>query len=180
MKKLFNLLLFVIMFSTAHAQEVPVWKIGKLEQHLKTADKPIIVNFWATFCKPCVEELPYFLKLAKKYDNAGLQLLLVSLDFSEAHPKARMYALKHNFAERMVLLDETNADLFCPKVDSSWSGAIPASLFLNNKTGYRKFYEAQMSPERLEKEIQSLLTSPNDGKGEVSEADRLRKTGAGG
>ena len=54
-------------------------------------------------------------------------------------------------------LDETNADYFCPKVDEKWTGAIPATLFINNSKNYRKFMEEQLSEEELEKEILALL-----------------------
>ena len=57
----------------------------------------------------------------------------------------------------LVWLDETNADYFCPKVDAKWSGAIPATLFINNKTGYRKFIEEQISHDKLKLEIRALL-----------------------
>jgi len=54
-------------------------------------------------------------------------------------------------------LDETNADYFCPKIDAKWSGAIPATLFINNKSGYRKFMESQISHDDLKKEIRKLI-----------------------
>ncbi len=62
-------------------------------------------------------------------------------------------AAKNNIYAPIIFLDETNADLFCPIVDPKWSGAIPASLFLNNKTGYRKFFEDQLTKDQLEKKI---------------------------
>jgi hypothetical protein len=80
------------------------------------------------------------------------------LDLSEAYPKQiSSFASKYNFTSPIKFLDETNADLFCPVVDEKWSGAIPASLFVNNKTGYRKFFEEQISKEKLEKEIQAMI-----------------------
>jgi hypothetical protein len=57
----------------------------------------------------------------------------------------------------VIWLDETNADIFCPKIDSTWDGAIPASLFFNPKTGYRKFYEEQITHAQLKKEIMAIL-----------------------
>ena len=54
-------------------------------------------------------------------------------------------------------LDETNADYFCPKIDKTWSGAIPATLFINNRNNYRKFTEEPLSEEQLEKEIRAIL-----------------------
>jgi hypothetical protein len=66
-------------------------------------------------------------------------------------------AKKQKFTFPILWLDETNADYFCPKIDPHWSGAIPATLFINNKTGYRKFFEEQLSHENLIKEVSALL-----------------------
>jgi len=156
------ILLFVFAFSltSANAQEIKKWKVQDLEAAIKNADKPTIINFWATFCKPCIEELPYFQETAKKYDSAGVQLILVSLDLPQAYPKKiSAFAAKNKIKAPIVFLDETNADLFCPRVDPNWSGAIPASLFINNKTGYKKFFEDQLSKEQVEKEIISMINS---------------------
>jgi thiol-disulfide isomerase/thioredoxin len=157
-KFIFTLVLFIAIAVHTYAQNIPKWKIHDLKAAISNADKPTIFNFWATFCKPCVEEIPYFQQLVKKYDSAGVRLVLVSLDLSEAYPKKiASFASKHKFTSPIKFLDETNADAFCPAVDSSWSGAIPASLFVNNKTGYRKFFEEQLSRKKLEKEIQNML-----------------------
>ena len=59
----------------------------------------------------------------------------------------------------VVFLDESNADLFCPVVDSTWSGSIPASIFIHNEKGYRKFFEEELSKEQLEAEIKNMLES---------------------
>src|SRR5215207_11174887 len=140
------LLSFIISFlfsaSCVSAQDIPKWKLNDLKAAIKNADKPTVFNFWATFCKPCIEEIPYFQQLVKKYDSAGVRLVLVSLDLSETYPKKiRTFANRFKFTAPITYLDETNADLFCPAVDQSWSGALPASLFVNNKMGYRKFFE---------------------------------------
>ena len=152
------ILIFSFAFTNANAQAIPKWKLDDLKVAISKADKPTIFNFWATFCKPCVAEIPYFQQLAKKYEKEGVQLVLISLDLSEAYPKQILsFAAKYKFTSPIKFLAETNADLFCPAVDESWSGAIPASLFVNNKTGYRKFFEEQLSKEKLEKEIQAMI-----------------------
>jgi len=136
-------------------QEVKKIKITDLEKTIKESKTPLIVNFWATFCKPCVEEIPYFQEAIKKYKKDSVRLLLVSLDLQDFYPvKIKSFA---KFTAPILWLDEYNADYFCPKVDSAWSGAIPASLFVNNRTGYRKFFEEQLSKEKLEKEIMAIL-----------------------
>ena len=144
--------------STPTQPVIPKWKLADLEAAIQNTDKPTIFNFWATFCKPCIEEIPHFQQLVKKYDSAGVQLVLISLDMKEAYPnKIRNFAVKRKFTAPIRFLDETNADLFCPAVDESWSGAIPASLFINHAKGYRKFFEEELSPTELEKEIKAML-----------------------
>jgi len=158
MSKIIYSILLLFVFAFTNAQSIPRWKLNDLQAAIKNADKPTVFNFWATFCKPCVEEIPYFQQIIKKYDSAGVRLVLISLDLSEAYPKQiSSFAAKHSFTSPIKFLNETNADLFCPAVDESWSGAIPASLFVNSKTGYRKFFEDQLSKEKFEKEIQAMI-----------------------
>ena len=158
MKKIIYSLLFLTAAFTAGAQSIPKWKVSDLQEAIRDAEQPTVFNFWATFCKPCIEEIPYFQQLVKKYDSAGVKLVLVSLDFSENYPKKIAdFAAKRKFTAPIKFLDETNADVFCPAVDSSWSGVLPATLFVNNKTGFRKFHEEQISKEQLEKEILEMI-----------------------
>lgn len=161
MKALFKtaLVLFAVLAITmVKAQSIPKWKLADLEAAIKQADKPTIFNFWATFCKPCIEEIPHFQEMAKKYDSTGVKLVFISLDLEEAYPaKIQTFAKKRNISYPITFLDETNADLFCPVVDPKWSGAIPATLFVNNKTGYRQFYEEQLSKEQVEKEVRKMI-----------------------
>lgn len=140
------------------AQELPKWKVEDLKTAIARAEGPTIFNFWATFCKPCIEEIPYFQELAKKYEAAGVRLVLVNLDAPEEYPtRIRAFATRFKMTAPITYLDESNADLFCPAVDEQWSGAIPASLFVNPKTGYRQFYEDQLSREELEREIVRMI-----------------------
>ncbi|MCX6318304.1 MAG: TlpA disulfide reductase family protein [Bacteroidetes bacterium] len=142
------------------AQVIRRVKIKELETIIAESKHPLIINMWATWCKPCVEEIPYFQQQAAAHKGDSVQLLLVSLDFKENYPAGiRSFIKKRKITSEVVWLDETNADYFCPKIDSTWSGAIPATLFINRKTGYRKFAEDQLSEEELKKEIMALLQS---------------------
>ena len=153
---------FILMFllagmSNVFSQEIKKVKITDLEKTIAESKTPLIVNFWATFCKPCVAEIPYYQEEVKKHKDS-VQLILVSLDLREYYPaKIKTFAAKMHFTAPIIWLDETNADYFCPKMDTSWSGAIPATLFINNKTGYRKFFEEQLSREKLQKEMIAVL-----------------------
>jgi len=164
MNTLFNkLCLFTILFLSGivvTGQPVPKWKITDLEQYINKSEKPVIVNFWATYCAPCIKEIPYFQDLVRKYKDRGISLLLVSLDFEEFYPdKISRFAKKKDFTAPIVWLNETNADYFCPKIDERWSGVMPATLFVNNKTGFRSFREEEISREDLESEILKLTSA---------------------
>lgn len=142
----------------AGAQAIPKWKITSLENYIQNSNTPVIVNFWATYCVPCLEEIPYMIELTKKYSDRGVKLLLVSMDFEEMYPgKIQKFAKKRDLNAPIVWLDETNADYFCPRIDSAWSGVMPATLFFNQKTGYRSFFEEKLSREKVEEEIMRML-----------------------
>lgn len=159
MRKSFLLAVSLIIVGFVSAQEIKKIKIAELEKTINESKTPLIVNFWATFCIPCIEEIPYFQQAVKKHKKDNVTLLLVSMDLREDYTKIKPLAAKKKFTAPIVWLNETNADYFCPKVDSSWSGAIPATLFINNKTGYRKFYEEKIKEDKLEKEIMAILGS---------------------
>ena len=122
-------------------------------------DTTYVVNFWATFCKPCNEELPDFIRLAEKYKKQKVKLLLVSLDLpSYVAVRLPAFIKKNNYKTNHVWLNETDADIFCPMIDPKWSGAIPATIIVNNKTGYKKFTEDQISPADFEKYLNESIS----------------------
>lgn len=140
------------------AQTVKKMTILELESYIAHSDHPLIVDFWATFCAPCVKEIPYLQSTADKYKADGVELLLVSLDLPDSYPsKISAHAEKNNYHVPIIWLNETNADYFCPKIDKKWSGGIPSSLFINNKTKYRKFFDRQLTDLQVEQEVKLLV-----------------------
>jgi thiol-disulfide isomerase/thioredoxin len=159
MRKLLIIVIALLFGTATFSQSVKKIKATELEKTIEESRTPLIVSFWATFCVPCIQEIPYLEGLVKQHEKDSIKLLLVSLDLLEDYNKIRPLASQKKFISSIVWLNETNADYFCPKIDSSWSGAIPATLFINNKTGYRKFYEQQLKEEQLKKEIMAILGS---------------------
>ncbi|MEO6730991.1 MAG: TlpA disulfide reductase family protein [Ferruginibacter sp.] len=134
-------------------------KIAEVKSYYsKKTDAVYVINFWATFCKPCIAEIPYLQSISKKYESKKVKLLLVSLDLPVFFPdKIRSFAKKNNFTADIAWLNESDADYFCPVIDKKWSGSIPATLFVNAATGYKMFVENEMSNEQFESELKMAI-----------------------
>jgi thiol-disulfide isomerase/thioredoxin len=157
MKSLFTFLL--LFFSvTGFSQTISVIKITDLEKRINNnSDTTYIVNFWATWCAPCVKELPDFDSITKVYVNEKIKVFLISMDFKEdLDSKVLPFYKKKQIRSEVYLLDEVNGNYFIPKVSDKWTGAIPATLVLNNKKKYREFYEKKLTFSFLDEEIKKI------------------------
>jgi thiol-disulfide isomerase/thioredoxin len=153
MKKVLNVVLVLALgVLVAGAQDIPKWKIGNLETYIKNTDKPTVVNFWATFCKPCIAEIPHFEKLVKQYEKDSVQLLLVSLDMEEMYPaKIQSFAGRFGFTAPIVYFAETNADIFCPRLIKNGLGPyLPVYLSIT-KTGTGNFLKKSCQNKNLKR-----------------------------
>ncbi len=97
-------------------------------------DTTYVINFWATWCGPCVKELPYFEELHQKTKDQKLKVILVSLDFKKQIEKKFVPFLKENkIASQVVLLLDSKEQEWIDKVDERWSGAIPITIVYRGK-----------------------------------------------
>ncbi len=147
----FALLISAQLFS----QKVTVYKIDNLLKRIhNNSDTLYIVNFWATWCKPCVAELPDFEKINTEYKTQKVKVLLVSMDFKEdVAKKLKPFIQKNNTVSEVVLLDELNGNEFIDKVSKQWGGAIPATLFTKNNNTVNEFFEKKLHYEFLVEQI---------------------------
>lgn len=137
--------------------ELEVYDYAGFEKFLnKKDDKVYVINFWATWCAPCVKELPYFEKLNSGYKNKNIEVILVSLDFPHLYDKKLKPFIKDKkLSSKVIALDDVDMNTWIPKVDESWSGSIPATIIYKNDN--RKFYEQSFTYEELEKEVKQFL-----------------------
>jgi thiol-disulfide isomerase/thioredoxin len=118
-------------------------------------DTTYVINFWATWCAPCVKELPYFESLLKKYQDKKMSVILVSLDFINSVDKALIpFLINKKLKSNVYILDDSDANTWINLVDPSWSGALPATV-IYNKNG-RRFYEKSFTFGELETEYLKL------------------------
>ena len=117
--------------------------------------KLYVINFWATWCKPCVEELPAFEKLNKQYQNNSVKVILVSLDFpNEIENRVIPFIKKNNLTSNVVAMIDPDQNTWIPKVSEKWTGAIPATLIYSKNK--REFYEQSFTYELLENELKKF------------------------
>lgn len=159
MKKIVVSICIYLLVSNGYCQQIPKWKIDDVVNFYSTKnDSTYVVNFWSTWCGPCVEEIPYLQSICTKYADKKVKLLLVSLDNRKIYGSSLQNFIKQKkITAQVVWLNETDADVYCPRIDSAWSGAIPASIIVNNKAGYKKFYETQFTKKQFEAAIKKAL-----------------------
>ena len=137
---------------------IPLYNFDELEREYlhKEDDITYVLNFWATWCKPCVKELPAFEKLNSDYIDKNVKVVLVSLDFPEKLISGVIpFVEKYGLRSQVILLADGDANTWIPKISEEWSGAIPATLMVKN--GTEKFYERTFTFEELENELKTIL-----------------------
>ena len=121
-----------------------------------SVDKTYVINFWATWCAPCVKELPYFEEVNKQSKDNNTEVILVSLDFpSQIESKLKPYLKKNKIKSKVILLDDSKINTWVPKVSERWDGGIPATLIVNSSN--YNFYPKPFEKEELFNEINKVI-----------------------
>lgn len=138
-------------------ENIEVYNFAELEPMLhKDDNRTYVINFWATWCKPCVEEMPYFQAAHDTYGDRDVKVLLVSLDFPDKlESQVIPFIKKNSLTPQVVLLDDPDENTWIPKVDESWSGALPSTLIYHKSQ--RAFYEQSFTKESLFAEINKFV-----------------------
>lgn len=158
--KWFFIGLLIAGHSLCFAQQVQVVKFPALQKMMaQKGDTTLVVNFWATWCGPCVAELPYFEALNARYAQHKVKVLLVNLDFvSELKKKVVPFITKRRMnSSTVVLLDEPNYNSWIDKIDPNWSGALPFTVIINTAKNERKVFERAFTKAELENELKPFI-----------------------
>ena len=137
---------------SAENDVIEVYNFDQLQTYLSNkSDKVYVVNFWATWCKPCIQELPFFEAVQAAHADK-VKVILVSLDFPDKlESQLKPFIKENKLKSQVVLLDDPYENEWIPRIDSSWTGAIPATLIFNGSK--RRFYERSFTEEELENEL---------------------------
>jgi thiol-disulfide isomerase/thioredoxin len=140
------------------AQEAKLIKLEDLEAILNSkSDKIRVINFWATWCGPCVAEMPLFEKLTAE-GRPDVEVYLVSMDLDlDANPdKVYKFVKRKKIQSRVLIIDAPDPGSWIDKVEKQWSGALPATIVLNSATGERKFVGKELHEGDLERLIEEV------------------------
>jgi len=142
------------------AQQIESYTFESLNQKIQeeSREQVVLVNFWATWCKPCIQELPYFESLNHDKRETKLKVLLVSLDMEKE--RAENYAQKKQLESEVLYLDEVDFNRWIDQISPDWSGAIPATLMIA-PGGREAFYEGSFSKEELYNTVNLFINNSN-------------------
>lgn len=149
----------LLLAAPSFAQRVAVLRFPALQQRLaQPSDTTYLVNFWATWCGPCVQEMPTIEKVRAAYATQKVKVLLVSLDYvSQLDKKVKPFVQKRQLRSEVLLLNETDPNTWRQKVDAKWSGSLPFTLIFNNRTKQRATFEQPLTAAELTAALRKFL-----------------------
>ena len=158
MKYIFFTALTLLLLCSQNAQKVEAINFTQFQALAakKKNDTLYVVNFWATWCKPCIEELPYFEQVQTQFKNQKVKVILVSVDFASDLERVNTFVNKKQVKSPVYLLNAGNPNDWIDKVDPTWTGAVPATVCY--KSGKKVFFkEGEFSQTELASTIQTQI-----------------------
>ncbi len=153
-----SVILLLISLTLFAQPKAEIIKLKQLQEHIQAkTDKVKVINFWATWCAPCIKEMPLFEKLNAERQNVEVTLVSMDLDLDPNPEKVYKFMDRRKIKSQVLILDERDPNSWIDQVDKNWSGALPATIIINGKTGKRKFIERELHEGELEKLIAEVL-----------------------
>ncbi len=154
-----KLLAFLFLLGAFAVSERPVTVVSLRQLQndvIKQNDTLYVVNFWATWCKPCVHEMPYFEAANQKFKKQKVKVVFVSTNYAREAALVKSFINEKQVKADVLLLDVGNPNIWIDAIDSTWSGAIPATIMYRHgkKT---LFYEGEFTQNQLDSVIQKQI-----------------------
>jgi thiol-disulfide isomerase/thioredoxin len=130
----------------------------KLVALLKQSNKPLLVNFWATWCDPCRDEFPDLVKIDADYKKLGLDFVTVSLDdVPDIKTTVPEFLQKMKATMPAYLLNAPDPDPLIKAIDDTWQGDLPATILYttNGQVAYKHF--GRVNPGELRLAIDKVI-----------------------
>lgn len=137
---------------------------AKIKQLLKPSGKPLLVNFWATWCGPCREEFPDLVRIDEEY-RGKIDFFTVSLDFiEEINTGVPGFLSEMNAEMPTYLLISADENTIISSIAKDWSGGLPFTILYNEKGEIAYLRQGKISHETLKDEIEKTLGEKNEAK----------------
>jgi thiol-disulfide isomerase/thioredoxin len=150
MRKFITLLLLFVSIK-AFSQEIKTIGNQDLSQLLASKNDTIyVINFWATWCKPCIEELPAFENIYQEFKTQKVKVILVSNDFKkQVEPKLKPFVKEKKISSEVWWMSETDPNVWVNLVEPMWEGSLPATLIFRGSDQKRFFQEGQLTEQTI-------------------------------
>ena len=154
--------MIIVLFCILNFSQISGQTISEIDREgitmltQKSNDTTYVVNFWATWCSPCVKEISYFEELYRKYNSSTVSVILVSLDFpNQVEKRLLPFIQEKEISAPVLLMTDLNYNGWIDRVDPTWSGALPATLIYNRES--RIFLEKELTRDDLFKHVNQIL-----------------------
>lgn len=156
--KFYIIFILISLSFAGYAQKAGLLTLNELEKRLQDgSDTTYVINFWATWCSPCIKELPHFDRLQKENQDKPVKVLLISLDLpSRFKKKVIPFVKRRKISSEVFLLNEKDQQASVKRLAENWSGALPATAFINRGKDINLFFEQTFTYESLLTTIHSL------------------------
>lgn len=128
-------------------------------KELSGQNQLLVINFWGTWCRPCIEEIPYFEKVHRAYQNKGIAIVGVAT--KDSLSVVRKFIAQRGITYKIALDDQD-------KITTAFGGmrVLPTTIFIDNQNNVVKIHKGFLAQRELDRNIKNLLpgaTNETDG-----------------
>lgn len=119
-------------------------------KELSSQNQLVVINFWGTWCRPCIEEMPYFEKVHRAYQNKGVAIVGIATKDSIA--AVREFIAQRGITYKIALDDQD-------KMTAAFGGmrALPTTIFIDSRLNVLKIHRGYLAQRELDKNLKDLL-----------------------
>ena len=161
MKKIFLLLLILFLGCNNSDIKLKTVDASDINNQIKKhkGSKAVLINFWATYCVPCIEEFPMIVDLSKKSSEKGMQIYFVSADWLDRKKEVRDFLLEKDVKGLSFIKEEGNDNNFINEISRKWSGALPFTIVYDKNGNLSDYWEMKKNKDRFESAIIKAIKS---------------------